>query len=1196
MKNYLFFSLLAVVVFYTLTNNSNNAANNNGWSSCSGCHGASANTIVDSLYLLHPVTNAVMTGYYPDSTYKIRMKAFNTTGVGSFPNFGFQIRAVNASLANVGSFPSPPGGTGVQAAGFLTQSSALAHTGGFYIVEASWKAPAAAFGTLTLQSGVNAVNNNGGTGGDAFSSVIKITTFPVLGTVATLDCGTGSTSGSLQATIPSAGVSFTVPYTGGNGGAFPAYSVTSTGVTGLTAAISAASFANGGGTLVFNVSGTPNAAGTASFLINMGTRTCTYNITVVGAPGSISTLDCQTSIIAGTLNAGSPAAGVSISVPYTGGNGGIHSGQVIASTGVTGLTATLAAGSFMNGSGNLTYTISGTPTSAGAASFALNIGGQNCLDTIMVNAPLATISTINCSSGTLSGSLYDGVTASNVTYTISYTGGNAGTYPALNATSTGVAGLTASRTAGSVAFGNGTLTYTITGTPTSVGTAAFSVPLAGFACSISMPVNIPNGTIDSFQCAGGRAIGTLLAAVPASSVSYKLPYVNGNGGAYANASFTSTGVTGLTATVISDTFKIGNDSLTILISGTPASVGNANFTLTIAGKSCNISLPVILPNGSLTSINCASGVLSSPVVLGVNTVGTLFKIYGSGGNGGFHGGQTVSSAGVTGLTATLAADTFNHGNDTLIYQLTGIATSPGNATFAINIGGQNCVFTIPITIPVGTVTGFNCANATQFNTVQYLSTPTNVTLRVPYTGGNGGSYAAQSVASSGILGLTASLVADRFKIGDSFVTYTITGIPSNYGIANFNLSLGGRSCSYALKVLPHVGTITNLECNVGTLSAQILSGTSANGKTYSLPYVGGNRGYYTARVLTSSGVTGITATLDSGVFANGDGALVFALSGTPNGIGNANFNINIGGKNCTFAVVISPPPANVATVNCMTASVSQPLRKGINVSGTTLLLPYTGGNGGTNQGQSVISTGVSGVTATSSSIALANGGGNAIYNLTGIPTSVGNLSFNLTVGGKSCLFSTQVDFAPADVTALNCVAGVLTGSLKQGDAASGVSFTVPYTGGNEGPYPAISANSAGVIGLTATSPAGSLVLGNGEINFDVAGTPVSGGETRFTIRIGSKSCLYKIPVEALPSSIRQATLASHIFYHSKSIQIEALKTKGGYQIMDVAGKIILKGEVQAGNSKIDLNTLAAAVYSFILTSENSTQQLRFNME
>jgi hypothetical protein len=51
-----------------------------------------------------------------------------------------------------------------------------------------------------------------------------------------------------------------------------------------------------------------------------------------------------------------------VTVPYLGGNGISYSaGTPISSSGVTGLTATLNAGTLANGSGNFTFTITGTP-------------------------------------------------------------------------------------------------------------------------------------------------------------------------------------------------------------------------------------------------------------------------------------------------------------------------------------------------------------------------------------------------------------------------------------------------------------------------------------------------------------------------------------------------------------------------------------------------------------------------------------------------------------------------------------------------------------------------------------------------------------------------------------------------------------------------------------------------------------------
>ena len=113
-----------------------------------------------------------------------------------------------------------------------------------------------------------------------------------------------------------------------------------------------------------------------------GTFTWTTNSTPAGSAqatvGAMTALNCASATNSGTLTAGVAASGVSSSVPYTGGNGAPHSGQTVTSTGVTGLTATLTAGNFASGAGSLTYNITGTPSGAGTASFALNIGGRTC--------------------------------------------------------------------------------------------------------------------------------------------------------------------------------------------------------------------------------------------------------------------------------------------------------------------------------------------------------------------------------------------------------------------------------------------------------------------------------------------------------------------------------------------------------------------------------------------------------------------------------------------------------------------------------------------------------------------------------------------------------------------------------------------------------------------------------------------------
>lgn len=220
---------------------------------------------------------------------------------------------------------------------------------------------------------------------------------------------------------------------------------------------------------------------------NAWVSTCA--ITVPPA-GSISTITCGSATNNGIITTGTNTS-VSSIIPYTGGNNGSHGGQTIASTGVTGLTATLAAGSFANGNGTLTYNITGIPSSMGTASFAINIGGKTCTLTRIVTAPTGPIASLNCSTATNNGTLISEYEAVGVASIISYTGGNGGAHSGQTVSSTGVTGLTATLATGSFANGNGTLTYNITGTPSGTGTANFAINIGGQTCMLTRTVATP---------------------------------------------------------------------------------------------------------------------------------------------------------------------------------------------------------------------------------------------------------------------------------------------------------------------------------------------------------------------------------------------------------------------------------------------------------------------------------------------------------------------------------------------------------------------------------------------------------------------------------------------------------------------------------------------------------------------------------
>jgi uncharacterized protein (TIGR02145 family) len=209
------------------------------------------------------------------------------------------------------------------------------------------------------------------------------------GKIQSLNCLTVSNVGTLIENELSANTTSSISYTGGDGGPYEAQTVLSSGVQGLSAIITAGTFANGAGTLTYNIIGTPKSNGYARFNLNIGGVSCSFE-RLVKLKGTVTSLDCSPTskfYTSGTLYKGIEAAGVTSGVTYSSSNGGSYFSQSISSTGVTGLKANLVAGTLSTSTlgGYVTYTITGIPNSVGTASFEINLGGKTCILTRTVN-------------------------------------------------------------------------------------------------------------------------------------------------------------------------------------------------------------------------------------------------------------------------------------------------------------------------------------------------------------------------------------------------------------------------------------------------------------------------------------------------------------------------------------------------------------------------------------------------------------------------------------------------------------------------------------------------------------------------------------------------------------------------------------------------------------------------------------------
>ena len=99
--------------------------------------------------------------------------------------------------------------------------------------------------------------------------------------------------------------------------------------------------------------------------------------------------------------------------------------------------------------------------------------------------------------------------------------------------------------------------------------------------------------------------------------------------------------------------------------------------------------------------------------------------------------------------------------------------------------------------------------------------------------------------------------------------------------------------------------ISALDCiNARIVPASYTAGVDYEGVLV-VPYSGGNGGYYpTTTPIVSTGLTGLTATLQPGNLAYGNGELVFTLSGTPSASSpeQATFAIDVLGMQCQAVV------------------------------------------------------------------------------------------------------------------------------------------------------------------------------------------------------------------------------------------------------------------------------------------------------
>ena len=252
-------------------------------------------------------------------------------------------------------------------------------------------------GQMLFWNGTSWVNLNLGNNGQILTVCNNQPTWTTGGTcpsVSSISCASASASSILVANQSVNGITVTIPYLNGNGGSYNGQIIYSTGVLGITASLAAGSLTAGNGNLTFNLNGTPSSSGNLLFNLNFLGQNCIFSL-IVQSVGALTNLDCNSATLTGSSCVGVNSS-LSLSIPYTSGNGGVISQQSVLSGSVLGLTATISQSQLNNGSGNITAVITGTPLQSGIALFNFSVGGQTC------------IFSLNVSSGPCIGSIYQG--------------------------------------------------------------------------------------------------------------------------------------------------------------------------------------------------------------------------------------------------------------------------------------------------------------------------------------------------------------------------------------------------------------------------------------------------------------------------------------------------------------------------------------------------------------------------------------------------------------------------------------------------------------------------------------------------------------------------------------------------------------------------------------------------------------------
>jgi gliding motility-associated-like protein/uncharacterized repeat protein (TIGR01451 family) len=339
----------------------------------------------------------------------------------------------------------------------------------------------------------------------------------------------------------------------------------------------------------------------------------------------------------------------------------------------------------------------------------------------------------------------------------------------------------------------------------------------------------------------------------------------------------------LRARLQAGTINPAGGNLVYRLTGKAATSNKLILPVNFAGKSCDITILVVEPN--LTSLNfsvlafndknndCVRSATESSA--GLPTRGLFIKVFNLSNNLLYK--KEISSGqfdvenfnGSSDLIYYYIIDTNDLGSDTDPSLPTGWGTAMAapalkryfhfdgslykfNTSAVLNLSDSSWDASTPFQVclnqTAGLISTLDCNNAV-FSGVLTRGISTSASFTINYTGGNGGFYDAQTLSSTGVNGLRASLTAGSFADGAGTLSFKLSGIPISGGSGKFSLVIGGITCE--IKFIVEIPLLSYTDLDVTNINVPVSGNTSTNdvapvGTTYGSPVpnsanpIGGN--------------------------------------------------------------------------------------------------------------------------------------------------------------------------------------------------------------------------------------------------------------------------------------------------------------------------------------------------------------------